>query len=282
MRAILNFLIKHNHWFLFLLLEGISFVLIVSFNNYQKATMFTSANSIAGNIYSAITDIDSYFGLKNENQILVEQNRELANEVEELKARLRNFEDSTMIAAVQHSLPQHNGFRYNTARVVNNSVNKVNNYMTIDKGLQQGIKDQMGVFNHQGVIGITYTSSDNFTIVLSLLNSKSIISCKVKGNTLCTLKWDGNDTRHSYLVDLPRYELFEKGDTVYTSGFSSIFPAGIPVGRIERLEDSADGQAYRARVELFADFSSIENVFVVGNDNREEQEKLEQNINKGK
>jgi rod shape-determining protein MreC len=81
---------------------------------------------------------------------------------------------------------------------------------------------------------------------------------------------------------LPRYELFEKGDTVYTSGFSSIFPAGIPVGRIERLEDSADGQAYRALVELFADFSSIDNVFIVGNEYREEQEKLEQSIDKSK
>ena len=147
---------------------------------------------------------------------------------------------------------------------------------------EQGIKDQMGVFNHQGVIGITYTSSDNFTVVLSLLNSKSIISCKVKGNTLCSLKWDGKDTRHSYLIDLPRYELFEKGDTVYTSGFSSIFPAGIPLGRIERLEDSADGQSYRARVELFVDFADIDNVFVVGHSNREEQEKLEQSIEKSK
>ena len=282
MRSILNILIKHNHWFLFLLLEGISFVLIVSFNNYQKATMFTSANSFAGNIHSAITDIDSYFGLKSENQVLVEQNRELANVVENLKARLREFEDSASVSTIRHTLPLHSGFRYNTARVVNNSVNKVNNYITIDKGLQHGVEDQMGVFNHQGVIGITYTSSDNFTVVLSLLNSKSIISCKVKDNTLCTLKWDGNDTRHSYLIDLPRYELFEKGDTVYTSGFSSIFPAGIPVGRIERLEDSADGQAYRALVELFADFSSIDNVFVVGNEYMEEQERLEQSINKSK
>ena len=282
MRSILDILIKHNHWFLFLLLEGISFVLIVSFNNYQKATMFTSANSFAGNIHSAITDIDSYFGLKSENQVLVEQNRELANVVENLKARLREFEDSASVSTIRHTLPLHSGFRYNTARVVNNSVNKVNNYITIDKGLLHGVKDQMGVFNHQGVIGITYTSSDNFTVVLSLLNSKSIISCKVKDNTLCTLKWDGNDTRHSYLIDLPRYELFEKGDTVYTSGFSSIFPAGIPVGRIERLEDSADGQAYRALVELFADFSSIDNVFVVGNEYMEEQERLEQSIDKSK
>ena len=96
---------------------------------------------------------------------------------------------------------------------------------------------------------------------------------------MCTLKWDGGDTRYSYLIDLPRYALFEKGDTVVTSGFSSIFPAGIPVGKIERLEDSADGQSYRARVELFVDFANIDNVFVVGNNNREEQEELEESIN---
>lgn len=282
MRSILDILIKHNHWFLFLLLEGISFVLIVCFNNYQSATMFTSASSIAGNIYSASTDINSYFNLKTENQTLVDLNRELVNEVENLKRELRAYEDSASVATLQQQLQRHNGFNYNTAKVVNNSVNKVNNYITIDKGTRQGVGQQMGVFNHQGVIGITYTSSENFTIVLPLLNSKSIISCKVKGKTLCSLKWDGKDTRHSYLIDLPRYELFEKGDTVYTSGFSSIFPAGIPVGRIERLEDSADGQAYRARVELFADFASVDNVFVVGNDNSAEQEQLEQSIEKSK
>ena len=282
MRSILDILIKHNHWFLFLLLEGISFVLIVSFNNYQSATMFTSANRIAGNMYSAITDVDSYFSLKTQNQALVDHNRELVNEVESLKTQLMEYADSASIAGIQQTLQPHNGFHYNTAKVVNNSVNKVNNYITIDKGIQQGVKDQMGVFNHQGVIGITYTSSDNFTIVLPLLNSRSSISCKVKGTTLCSLKWDGKDTRHSYLIDLPRYELFENGDTVYTSGLSSVFPAGIPVGRIVRLEDSADGQAYRARVELFVDFTTVDNVFVVGNDNREEQEKLEQSINKSK
>ena len=282
MRSILDILIKHNHWFLFLLLEGISFVLIVSFNNYQSATMFTSANNIAGNLYSAMTDVNSYFSLKTENQALVDLNKELANEVEELKALLREYVDSTSIADVLQAEHPGQGFQYHTAKVVNNSVNKINNYITIDKGTLHGVKDQMGVFNHQGVIGITYSSSDNFTIVLPLLNSKSIISCKVKGNTLCSLKWDVGDTRHSYLIDLPRYELFENGDTVYTSGFSSIFPAGIPVGRIERLEDSADGQAYRARVELFVDFASVDNVFVVGNENREEQEKLEQSINKSK
>ena len=278
MRSILDILIKHNHWFLFLLLEGISFVLIVCFNNYQSATMFTSANSIAGNIHSTITDVNSYFGLKSENKALADHNKELINDIEVLKRRLKEHEDSASIDKLLHATQHQDGFYYNTARVVNNSINKVNNYITIDKGTAQGVKDQMGVFDDQGVIGITYTSSDNFTVVLPLLNSRSIISCQVKGNTLCTLKWDDHDTRYSYLVDLPRYELFEKGDTVFTSGFSSIFPAGIPVGSIDRLEDSADGQSYRARVKLFVDFSRINNVFVVGHSNREEEEELEASI----
>lgn len=279
MRAILDFLIKHNHWFLFIILEGISLVLVVSFNNYQKATMFTSANSIAGNIYSAITDVNSYFGLKSENKALVEQNRDLMNNIELLNARLREYEDSASIAEITHAAQHHEGFCYKAARVVNNSISKTNNYITIDKGTSHDIQGQMGVFNNQGVIGVTIASSENFTVVLPLLNSKSIISCRVKGSTLCTLKWNGNDTRHSYLIDLPRYELFERGDTVYTSGFSSIFPAGIPLGRIEKLEDSADGQSYRARVELFVDFTNIDNVFVVGHSNRQEQKELEESIN---
>ena len=276
MRSILDILIKHNHWFLFLLLEGISIVLVVSFNNYQKATVFTSANRVVGNMYSAITDVNSYFRLKSENETLLGYNKELTNEIETLKTRLREYEDSASIAHGQYTTQQSEGFYYNTARVVNSSINKVNNYITIDKGTLQGVEDQMGVFNDKGVIGVTFTSSENFTVVMPLLNSRSRISCKVKEKSLCTLVWDGNDTRYSYLVDLPRSELFENGDTVVTSGFSSIFPAGIPLGRIEKLEDSADGQSYRARVELFVDFANISNVFVVGNNKREEQEILEQ------
>ena len=278
MRSILDILIKHNHWFLLFLLEGISFVLIVSFNNYQKATMFTSANSVVGNIYSAMSNVNGYFGLKGENRNLVEHNKQLLGDIQMLKARLREYEDSAAIATATQATQPSLGFHYNTARVVNNSINKVNNYITIDKGTSQGVKDQMGVFNNQGVIGVTVSSSGSFTVVMPLLNSKSIISCKVKDKALCTLKWDGNDTQYSYLIDLPRYELFETGDTVVTSGFSSIFPEGIPIGSIDSLEDSDDGQSYRARVRLFVNFSNIDNVFVVGNNNREEQEVLENTI----
>ena len=276
MQQILNFLIKHNHWFLFILLEGISFVLLFSFNNYQSASMFTSTNEVAGNIYSMISDVDGYFTLNDENQALLEHNKELISEIEALKEELATLKDSGAIAAFPDGK-----FRFNTARAVNNSLNKLQNFITIDKGENDGIGSEMGVFNDKGVVGIIYQTSGNFSLVMPLLNSKSMLSCRVKGsNSFCTLRWHGEELQYSYLIDLPRYAIFQQGDTVVTSGFSSIFPADIPVGEIERLEDSDDGMFYRARVRLFVDFASIDNVFVVGNDDKKEQDTLEQSINK--
>ena len=281
MQTILNFLIKHNHWFLLLLLEGISFVLIISFNNYQSATVFTSANNIAGNAYGILSDVNSYFGLKEKNDELFEYNRLLLNELEQTKEELKKYKDSTSVADNGYIQNNRDGYFYLTACVVNNNLNKVNNFVTIDKGEKDGILSEMGVFNSQGVVGIVYSTSENFALVIPLLNSKSNISCRVKGtNSYSTLQWNGGDARYSYLVDLPRYAVFEKGDTVVTSGFSSIFPAGGPVGVIDNLEDAEDGLFFKARVELFVDFSSIENLFVVGNNKKEEQELLEKTIEK--
>lgn len=278
MQSILNFFIKHNHWFLFLLLEGISLVLIVSFNNYQGAAAFTSANSIAGNIYSAFTDIEDYFTLREKNVALVSHNKALLEEIESLRNELGTYKDSALLANAPR--PVNGGeYYYNTARVVNINNDKNNYFITIDKGSDDGIKQQMGVFNERGVIGITYTSSDGFTIVLPLLNGKNSLSCKIKDtNSYSTLKWDGDDTRYSYLIDLPNQAGFGIGDTVVTSGFSSIFPEGMPVGAIENIEDSNDGLFFKAKVKLFVDFSSIGNVYVVGNDSREEQEMLENSL----
>lgn len=279
MQTILNFLIKHNHWFLFLLLEGISLVLIISFNNYQGAVAFTSANGIAGNIYSAMSDINGYFGLKEENSALTAQNNSLMNEIDELKEELRSYRDSTLLSG--NSFADKGNFSYSTARVVNNSLNKINNYITIDKGSSHGIETEMGVFNEKGVVGIVYQTSDNFSIVIPLLNSKSRISCRVKGSeSFCSLQWSGGDPQYSYLIDLPRYTVIEKGDTVVTSGYSSIFPAELPVGVIEEIEDSDDGLFYMAKTRLFTDFSTINNVYIVGNRNKDEQTALEKSIEK--
>ncbi len=278
MQTLLNFFIKHNHWFLFLLLEGIGIMLIVQFNNYQNAKMFTSANSMAGNIFAAITDISSYFNLKSENEELLQYNKELNEKIETLQARLEVLGDSATVSALPN---KEHGFFYNCATIVNNSLNAVNNYITIDKGTADGVEAEMGVFCNEGVVGIIYTTSEHYSVVIPLLNSKSSISCRVKGSdNFCTLQWNGEDTRYSFLVDLPRYTRFEQGDTVVTSGFSSIFPGNIPVGTIEKTEDSADGMFAQAQVKLFTNFANLRKVYIVGNEGRKEQQQLEKSISK--
>ena len=270
----LNFIIKHNHWFLFLVLEGIGVMLIAQFNNYQSATLFTSANRAAGNLFATITDVSSYFSLKSENGKLHQHNCELNKEISELKQQLAQMGDSTTIEQLEKR--EGREFFYNTATVVNNSLNKLNNYITLDKGTADGVLPEMGVFCETGVVGIVYEASPGFSLVLPLLNSKSNISCRVKGSeSFSTLKWEGGDTRYSYLIDLPRYTKFEKGDTVVTSGFSSIFPKDLPVGTIEVTEDSADGMFYCAKVKLFTDFSTLTKVYIVGNKGYNEQKELE-------
>jgi rod shape-determining protein MreC len=280
-RALFNFLVKHNDWFLFLLLEGISLVLIVRFNNYQSATFFTSAGSMAGSVYSMFMDANRYFHLKTENDGLLAQNVALTREISQLKEQLTELRNSETLLNDSLVKSIDSGYKFLTANIINNSLNSVNNFITLNKGSDDGVRPEMGVFNSDGIVGVVYLTSKNRSIVIPLLNSKSSISCRVKGSeSFCSLSWDGGDTRYSNLIDLPRYAQFEKGDTVVTSGFSSIFPGDLPVGTVERIEDSADGMFYTVRVKLFVDFSRLTSVFIVGNDDYEEQSQLEQEITK--
>lgn len=261
------------------LLQGISAMLIVSFNNYQSAVFFTSAGGIAGNIYNAISNIEGYFSLKDENNILTEHNTALQEEVFALRKQIEEYktiEASDSIAGKANE----KCYTLHHAKVVNNSLNKVNNYITIDKGEADGIKQQMGVICDKGVVGITYTSSSGFTLVLPLLNTKSNISSRINNSTLCSLQWDGKDILYSQINDLPRHSNIAIGDTVFTSGFSSIFPEGIPIGSIEDITDSSDGIFKNAKVRLFVDFSTISTVYVIEGEGHEEQEQLEKSLDK--
>ena len=281
MQTILNFLIKHNHWFLFILLEGISFMLIVQFNNYQGATFFTAANSTVGSLYAAFTDIDSYFGLREENKTLLAHNNELINEVAHLRTQIAELKSRE--ALLNDTTVQNigKGYKFHTATIVSGNSNTANSYYVINKGSNDSIKSEMGVFNSEGVIGIIYQSSTHYSVVLPLLNSKSRTSCKVRGdNTSSILQWDGKESQYSYLVDLPRHTRIAQGDTVVTSGHSAIFPEEIPVGIIDKIEDSADGMFYRARVKLFVDFSTLSSVFIVAKEGYDEQKELERKIAK--
>lgn len=276
MRNLLNFLVKYNYWFLFILLEVASFVLLFRFNRYQQSVYLTSANGVAGAIYGVAGSVSSYFHLKTVNADLLERNVWLERKVEVLeKAFAEQGPDSVML----HSLENLVSAKYEVYRatVIKNSLNRVDNYLTLDKGSVDSIRPEMGVVDANGVVGIVYKTSPHYSLVISLLNSKSNLSCKISGSGYFGyLHWEGTDAQYAYLRDLPRHAEFSVGDTVVTSGYSAVFPEGVMVGTVDEMTDSHDGLSYRVKVKLATDFGKVTQVCIISRAGQEEQKSLEE------
>ncbi len=282
MRNLLNFFLKYNYWFLFILLEVISMVLLFRFNHYQGSVFFTSSNRMAGAVYEAANNVTGYFHLKDINDDLVQKNVELELQVERLREELATVTgDSSGIERMKREALS--GYDIHRAKVINSSLTFTDNYLTIDKGEADGIRSEMGVVDGNGVVGIVYLTSPNYSVVIPVLNSKSSISCKIKSSDYFGfLKWEGGSSQYAVVKDMPRHSLFSLGDTIVTSGHSAVFPGGIPVGTVEDITDSHDGLSYLLKVKLFTDFGRLNDVRVIARKGQEEQLELEQKLKKGK
>ncbi len=278
MRNLLNFFLKYNYWFLFILLEMISFALLFRFNNYQGSAFFTSSNQMTGMVYEAANNVTGYFHLKSINDDLVQENVELELQIERLRSVLMELTaDSVGLERVKADALK--GYDIYRANVINNSLTYIDNYITLDKGENDGIRPEMGVINGSGVVGIVYHTSANYSVVIPILNSKSSISCKIKrSDYFGFLKWDGGSSEYATVKDMPRHSLFSLGDTIVTSGHSAVFPGGIPIGTVEDMSDSHDGLSYLLKVKLFTDFGRLNDVRVIAQKGQEEQIELEQKV----
>lgn len=278
MRNLLDFFLKYNNWFLFILLEVISFALLFRFNNYQGSVFFTSSNYMAGAVYETANSVTGYFHLKSINDDLAQKNVELELQMERLLEKLTELtHDSSGIERMRkESLSGYDIFK---AKVVNNTLTHADNYITLDKGEKDGIRSEMGVVDGNGVVGIVYMTSDHYSVVIPVLNSKSSISCKIKNSDYFGfLKWDGGASNYATVKDMPRHSLFSLGDTIVTSGHSAVFPSGIPVGIVEDISDSHDGLSYLLKVRLFTDFGKLNDVRVIAKKTQEEQLRLEKRV----
>ena len=278
MRNLLNFLIKYNYWFLFLLLEVTSFVFLFRFNRYQQSLFFTSANAAVGAVYKTTGSVKSYFHLRSINSDLLDRNLLLEQQLVALQNRLlQQGVDSATMRSIERATP--GTFRLHEAKVIKNSLSFEDNYLTLDKGSADGIRPEMGVVDARGVVGIVFKTSPHYALVISLLNSKSSISCKIVGSDYFGyLKWEGSDSRYAYLKDLPRHAEFNLGDTVVTSGYSSVFPEGVLVGVVDDMQDSHDGLSYLLKIRLATDFGRLNTVRVISRGGREEQKALEAQV----
>ncbi|EOA47802.1 rod shape-determining protein MreC [Bacteroides salyersiae] len=275
MRNLLNFLLKYNYWLLFILLEVICFVLLFRFNNYQQSVFFTSANVVAGKVYEVSGGISSYFHLKSVNEDLLDRNMALEQQITNLENRLKDYRiDSITMNSIRYL--EQADYKIFKAHVIRNSLNQADNYITLDKGSSSGIRPEMGVIDGNGVVGIVYKTSPSYSLVISVLNSKSSISCKIIGSEYFGyLKWEYGDSRYAYLKDLPRHAEFNLGDTVVTSGYSTVFPAGVMVGTVDDMSDSNDGLSYLLKIKLATDFGKLGNVRVISRNGQGEQRELE-------
>ena len=275
---------------MFIFCEIISFVLIYHNNAYQRNMMLSSANAVTGSILSISGTVSSYFDLQKVNQQLLERNSLLEMEVLRLKAKdykaaLDSVSfDKTMLTdtVLADSLFFGNyDYKYIHVGVVNNSTTNVNNYITINKGYNDGIRPDMGVVSPQGIVGIVATVEEHFSVVISLLSSKFKVSCKViNTNYTGSLSWKGGSVKYAYLDQLPTHATFQNGDTIVTSGNSAIFPPGVMVGIVESYNREGDDNFYSLKVLLNNDFHSLNVLSVIDNSLQKEQRAIEMEARK--
>ncbi|MEE4178533.1 MAG: rod shape-determining protein MreC [Bacteroides sp.] len=270
MRNLFQFIARNYFFFLFLLLETLAFTLVYQHQHYQRAYFASSANAVAGRFYSMTSGVIDYLSLRKTNAQLSEENARLLNATSEsfLKTDRQVFTFRDTLHSRQ--------FQYVNAEVINNSINRRDNYMTLNKGRRHGIEPDMGVITFNGVVGIVANVSDHFSSVISLLHKDMQISARLKKNDhIGTLIWEGLDYRKVVLTYIPSHVALSVGDSIVTSGYSVIFPSDLFIGTISDFEVRRGDNFFSAEVELAIDFNNLKYVQVVNNLMMEEIQQLE-------
>ena len=264
MKNLIAFLAKYHHWLLFLFLEVIGGVMLFQYNSYQGSVWFTSANAVTGKVYELRSMVTTFFSLIRVNEELTLRNFYLERQVTQLRSLYTELtQDTTVMERTE--LEMLSKYKLVSAKVVDNSVDRPDNFITIDRGRNDGVDTNMPVACGNGVVGVVYLASDHYSVVIPVLNtSASRISCAIRRRGYFGyLHWTGGDPSVAFIEDSPRHARFTRGEWVETSGYSSIFPPGVLVGQIEKIYNSPDGLSFRLKVRLSTDFANLRNVVVI-------------------
>jgi len=260
--------IKINHFLLlFLLIESFSIFLLLKNNGYQANKAIEFSTQYTSLIYNHTTSFSNYLALKERNEYLINENAKLHS----LLQNESKFSDSTLI--------KNKHYNYYPAKVINSSVSKRNNFITLNKGKKHGIKIGMGVITNQGVIGVIHSTSENYAIAISLLHRKSAIGIQLnKNNHNGILKWKGFNYKTVNINDFPNHIPIEVGDTISSNSHSIIFPEGVNIGAVQNIHKNKDDGFYDVSVQLFEDFNQLNYVYIIHSQAAEEQLILEKKI----
>lgn len=275
MQNFADFLRRYSQSILFLFLLGISVFFIYKNNKYQRVLIFNAANETAGQAYSVYASAWEYLNLKKNNRLLADENAALRAQLLADKYKIYNkwMNSDTSYKQV---------YKYIPAQVINNSVDKANNYVTLNVGRLHGVKPDMGIISPDGVVGVVKSVSDHFSVGISLLHRKLQLSARLRGSEFFgSLQWQGTDESTLILEYIPSYAQVAPGDTIETTTYSSIFPQGIPIGRVKSFEVDADEGYFRIKVKPMAEFRKLNTVYVIDYTLKQEQTILEDEAKKG-
>jgi rod shape-determining protein MreC len=258
-----DFILRYISWFVFIICEIISLVLLFTYNNYQGSIWMSSANAVSGKVYEVNAGVEQYFSLTDINEQLTKRNLYLEQRVQDLTSQIAaKTGDSALMKLENYQLMKK--FNLIPAKVVSNSIDKHDNLITIDKGEVDGVRKDMGVACGYGVVGIVFMTGRHYSVVMPILNSNSSISCTInKRGYFGYLHWTGGNSRVAFMDEVPRHAHFNLYDKVVTSGYSSVFPPGIEIGKIIHVYNSSDGLSYRCMVELSTNFAKLRDVSVI-------------------
>lgn len=263
MQNLIDFFTRHYHWLLFLLLEVASVVLLFQYNSYQGSVWISSANAVSGKVYEWQSSVEQFFKLKDRAQELALYNMRLEMQLSQVRQELMDLKVDTATADSMMQFVSGN-LQLLPAKVVSNTLHRNDNLITIDRGSADGVEPDMGIICGTGLVGAAFLVGSHYTVVLPLLNSRSRVSCAIRGTGYFGyLKWDGKSASEVYMEDVPRHAQLNVGQTVETSGYSDIFPPGITVGYITAIGNSADGLSYSLKIKLATDFGCLRDVGVI-------------------
>jgi len=270
MRLLFLLLWRNNFTLLFIFLEVFCFYLIATNNRFQQASVLNSTNRMVTSTMEAVNYVQEYIHLRENNIALSEENARLRSKLPETRystdRSLSFIDDSAFFQQ----------YTYISAKVINNSIHHRNNYITLDKGAMHGVRPEMGVITPNGIAGIVNQVSAHYCTVMSLLHSKTNLSAMIRRNGFFgSLKWEGDDPSVAYLYEIDKTVPVKKGDTIQTTSYSSIFPAAIPIGRVESTRIEPGSPFHKIKVRLFTRFGNLSHVYIVNNLLKKEQQVLE-------
>ena len=271
MRRLFLLIYQYRAFFTFIVLEILAFWLVIGTSTFHNAAFFNTSNSVVASIFGLRQGVYQYFNLVNENDNLAKENAFLRDLISQNQVQVLNA-NSTLLSLVDTAIQ----YNYIPAKVINNSTQKTNNYLTVDKGSRAGLEPGMGAISSFGVVGVVKTVSNNYATLFSLLHGEMQVSSLLSRlGVFCTTKWDGLDPLYASLLYIPRHVELQVGDSVTTSGYNAFFPEGIPIGQIKEFSIDENETFYKVIIELSTDFQSLSHVYIIQNFYRQEKDSVE-------